>query len=290
MCQKADPDQSELPVRIERLEPMRAARFHAFGRNPEQAAWAALRQWAEPRGLLKDAAAHPVFGFNNPSPASPAEEYGYEFLLGIGAEAATTGDVETVQFEGGWYAVVTHAGLPNPGVWMRLMDWVRHSPHRYRRAHELERPQNPLGPESELVFDLYLPIEPGVALPGSGSKIRGVDFVMYPVSNLTEAARFYREILGLRQEVYSEEWQWAEFNCGNVTLALKGGEKRPEQVTGGRIALAVEDVHAAWTELRSKGVRVLGEPVDYGVCCAVEVLDLDGNTLILHKRADGTCA
>ncbi len=123
----------------------------------------------------------------HPSPTSPAEEYGYEFLLGIGAEAATAGEVETIAFEGGWYAVVTHAGLPNPGVWMRLMDWVRHSPHRYRRAHELERPHNPLVPESELVFDLYLPIEPGAALPGTGIKIRGVDFVVNPVSNLAEA-------------------------------------------------------------------------------------------------------
>jgi predicted enzyme related to lactoylglutathione lyase len=50
----------------------------------------------------------------------------------------------------------------------------------------------------------------------------------------------------------------------------------------------VEDVHAACAELKNKGVRVLAEPVDYGVCCAVEVLDPDGNTVILHKRADGT--
>ncbi len=120
-------------------------------------------------------------------------------------------------------------------------------------------------------------------------KIRGADFVMYQVSNLANAARFYREILGLPQEIYSEEWQWAEFNCGNVTLALKGGEKLPEVIPGGRIALAVDDVYAACAELKGKGARVLGEPVDYSVCRAVEVLDPDRNTLILHQRADGTC-
>ena len=53
-------------------------------------------------------------------------------------------------------------------------------------------------------------------------KIRGVDFVMLAVSDLARAARFYRETLGLPQEVYSEEWQWAEFDCGNLTLSLKG--------------------------------------------------------------------
>jgi predicted enzyme related to lactoylglutathione lyase len=119
-------------------------------------------------------------------------------------------------------------------------------------------------------------------------KIRGTDFVVYQVSDLPRAARFYRETLGLSQETYSEEWQWAEFDCGNVTLALHGGVKLPEQIAGGRIALAVEDVHAACAELKAKGARVVGEPVDYTVCCAVEILDPDGNTVILHKRADGS--
>ena len=111
---------------------------------------------------------------------------------------------------------------------------------------------------------------------------------MYPVSDLARAASFYREVLGLTQEVYGEEWQWAEFNCGNVTLALKGGEKLPERIPGGRIALAVDDIHAAHEELKKRGVRVLTEPHDYGVCWAMEILDPDGNTVILHKRADGT--
>ncbi len=119
-------------------------------------------------------------------------------------------------------------------------------------------------------------------------KIRGTDFVMYQVSDLARAARFYRETLGLAQEAYSEEWHWAEFDCGNVTLALHGGVKLPEQIAGGRLALAVEDVHTAWGELKAKGARVVGEPADYTVCCAAEVLDPDGNTVILHQRADGS--
>ncbi len=119
-------------------------------------------------------------------------------------------------------------------------------------------------------------------------KIRGTDFVMYQVSDLARAARFYRETLGLAQESYSEQWQWAEFNCGNVTLALHGGAELPERITGGRIALAVEDVVAACVELKTKGARVVGEPVDYSVCCAGEILDPDGNAVILHKRADGS--
>ncbi|HXR46805.1 MAG TPA: VOC family protein [Candidatus Limnocylindrales bacterium] len=124
-----------------------------------------------------------------------------------------------------------------------------------------------------------------VALP---MKIRGTDFVMFPVSDLARAAKFYREILGLPQEVYSEEGQWAEFNCGNVTLSLRGGEMLPEKVPGGHIALAVDDVQAASKELQRRGIRMAKEPQDYGCCQAVEILDPDGNRVILHRRADGT--
>ncbi|HKW28183.1 MAG TPA: VOC family protein [Verrucomicrobiae bacterium] len=128
-------------------------------------------------------------------------------------------------------------------------------------------------------------IEPPAGPP---IKIRGTDFVMFPVSDLARAAKFYREILGLPQEVYSEEGQWAEFNCGNVTLSLKGGETLPEKVPGGHIALAVGDVQAACQELKRRGIQITKEPQDYGCCQAVEILDPDGNCVILHRRADGT--
>jgi predicted enzyme related to lactoylglutathione lyase len=88
--------------------------------------------------------------------------------------------------------------------------------------------------------------------------------------------------------VYSEEWQWAEFNCGNVTLSLHGGVKLPKKIYGGGIALAVKDVRTAYAELRKKGVRILKPSNDYSVCWAMEIADPDGNTVTLHQRADGT--
>ena len=119
-------------------------------------------------------------------------------------------------------------------------------------------------------------------------RIRGTDFVIYLVSDLARAASFCCDVLGLPQEVYSEEGKWAEFDCGNITLALKAGEKLPEVITGGRIALAVDDIHAAHEEMKKRGVRIVSEPLDYSVCWAMEILDPDGNLVILHKRADGT--
>ena len=118
-------------------------------------------------------------------------------------------------------------------------------------------------------------------------KIRGVDFVMHQVSVLARAAAFYRETLGLAQEIYSEEGQWAEFNCGNLTLALHGGQPAPA-AGGARLALAVDDIHAAYAELKQKGARVLNEPTDHQVCWHLDVLDPDGNPIMLHHRADGS--
>jgi predicted enzyme related to lactoylglutathione lyase len=119
-------------------------------------------------------------------------------------------------------------------------------------------------------------------------RIRGTDFVMFQVTDLARAARFYRETFDLPQEVYSEDPPWAEFNCGNVTLALDGGVELAGGRASGRIALAVEDVQAAYAELKGKGVPLEGEPVDYGCCKAVIVQDPDGNFVIVHRRADGT--
>lgn len=119
-------------------------------------------------------------------------------------------------------------------------------------------------------------------------RIRATDFIAVPVSDLASAARFYREVLGLRQEMFKPEYQWAEFDTGNVTLCLHGGQ--PAAPAGAiRVALAVDDVAAAAAELAAHGVKLGGPPQDWGVCQFLEVLDPDGNVLLLHHRADGTC-
>ncbi len=117
-------------------------------------------------------------------------------------------------------------------------------------------------------------------------KIRGTDFVMFQVSDMPEAVRFYRETLGLTQEVDTEDF--TEFDCGNVTLSLIRVAEIPDGAGRGHIAFAVDDVQAAYLEMKEKGAHLEGEPVDYGCCKAVTVQDPDRNVVILHRRADGT--
>lgn len=111
---------------------------------------------------------------------------------------------------------------------------------------------------------------------------------MFLVSDLGKAVAFYHDTLELPCEIYSEEYQWAEFDCGNVTLSLKGNSVQQAGKAAGRIALAVEDIFAACEELKEKGILIEKEPVDNGVCWHLEVLDPDGNLIILHRRNDGS--
>ena len=111
------------------------------------------------------------------------------------------------------------------------------------------------------------------------------DFVLVPTQNIERAIEFYGETLGLRRS--NEHPQWAEFELGNVTLALGN----PEQVgwefdplPKGAIAIRVPDVAAARSELEASGILFEGETIDSGVCHMAFFTDRDGNGLLLHHR------
>ena len=78
-----------------------------------------------------------------------------------------------------------------------------------------------------------------------------------------------------------------EFQAGNLTLAVMDPsafgqpEAHPNSVP---IALQVDDVEAARTELQGKGVTFHMEMLDSGVCHQAIFTDPDGNPLILHHR------
>ena len=80
--------------------------------------------------------------------------------------------------------------------------------------------------------------------------------------------------------------QGAEFETGNLTLqvldsAAMGLEYRTNNHP---IALHVDDVEAARTELESRGVVFEADTIDSGVCHMAFFEDPDGNTLLLHHR------
>ncbi len=114
-------------------------------------------------------------------------------------------------------------------------------------------------------------------------EIRKVDFVAIPSQDGERAREFYGSVLGLRQDPKAQFEFWAGDTClGIWEPARVGMEFAPQK--NGHIALHVDDVAAARTELEEKGVEFAGETLDTGVCHMAFFNDPDGNDLMLHRR------
>jgi predicted enzyme related to lactoylglutathione lyase len=120
----------------------------------------------------------------------------------------------------------------------------------------------------------------------STSLVTGTDFVTVPTRDYDAAAEFYGSVLGLP---FGKRWgdrPAGEFETGSLTIAVMqpdafGLEFRPHSLP---IALQVDDVHAARSELEAKGVKFTADTIDSGVCHMAPFEDPDGNALMLHHR------
>ena len=116
-------------------------------------------------------------------------------------------------------------------------------------------------------------------------KVGGVDFAVVFVDDYDAAVGFYRDVLGLEHLDYGKI-PGGEFETGNLTLQVVEASAigREFQPSGHPIALHVEDVEAARSELEAQGVEFSAETLDSGVCHMAFFSDPAGNALMLHKR------
>jgi predicted enzyme related to lactoylglutathione lyase len=120
----------------------------------------------------------------------------------------------------------------------------------------------------------------------AGSLITGVDFVCIPAQNFDAMIAFYGETLGLPLVKRYGSRPGAEYQAGNLTLAIMRTEDFGGTFSSNAmpIALQVADVAIAREQLEAKGVQFVGETFDSGVCWQAICLDPDGNPLSLHHR------
>jgi catechol 2,3-dioxygenase-like lactoylglutathione lyase family enzyme len=116
--------------------------------------------------------------------------------------------------------------------------------------------------------------------------VTGTDFVTVFVKDFDAASGFYGQTLGLERSAEYGRIPGAEFETGNLTLqvmdsAAVGIEFAPSKHP---IALHVDDVEAARSELEEQGIEFKGQTIDSGVCHMALFEDPDGNTLMLHHR------
>jgi catechol 2,3-dioxygenase-like lactoylglutathione lyase family enzyme len=112
-------------------------------------------------------------------------------------------------------------------------------------------------------------------------QVEQVDFITVPTRDVSRAIAFYRDVLGLP----ASEFTPGEVEAANVTLSFWNPEADGEDFVPnvGGFGLRVGDVAAAVEEVRAAGAEVVGVE-DTGVCHMGFVKDLDGNTVILHRR------
>jgi predicted enzyme related to lactoylglutathione lyase len=120
----------------------------------------------------------------------------------------------------------------------------------------------------------------------SAPVITGVDFVTVPAEDFDASVHFYGTVLGLPFVKRWGDMPGAEFQAGNLTLAVMeptafGQEFRPHALP---IAFQVDDVAAARSQLEAQGVRFVSDMIDSGFCHQAIFLDPAGNALDLHHR------
>jgi catechol 2,3-dioxygenase-like lactoylglutathione lyase family enzyme len=121
---------------------------------------------------------------------------------------------------------------------------------------------------------------------GAVSLVARTDFVFLPITSFGRAESFYAGVLGLECSKRYRGELGGEFETGNVTIQVVDMAKigREFASAGGGIALRVDDVEAARSELQGQGVEFEGDILDSGVCHQAFFRDPDGNLLILHHR------
>jgi catechol 2,3-dioxygenase-like lactoylglutathione lyase family enzyme len=118
------------------------------------------------------------------------------------------------------------------------------------------------------------------------SLITGTDFIAIGTKDFDKAVQFYGEVLGLPEGKRWGKMPAAEFETGNLTIAVLQSDAFgiDFQPTTHPIEFHVDDFEGAKRELESRGVEFRGDTIDSGVCNQAFFQDPDGNLLAIHNR------
>jgi catechol 2,3-dioxygenase-like lactoylglutathione lyase family enzyme len=116
--------------------------------------------------------------------------------------------------------------------------------------------------------------------------VSGTDFICVPVDDIDKAREFYGDTLGLEFGKQWGEMPGVEYETGNLTIAVMQSDAFGQEFAPHThpIALQVEDVEAARSELEGKGIEFAQDTIDSGVCHMAFFADPFGNGLMLHHR------
>jgi len=119
-----------------------------------------------------------------------------------------------------------------------------------------------------------------------GKVLKRVQCVYYTVKDMNRAVAFYESTFGLKLK-FRDGDRWAQFDGGNVSIALASPEESASLDGGAVTALEVDDLVPYEQKLTSSGCEIV-QRRDMGSHGRVLAFrDLDGNIVQLFAKAAG---
>lgn len=129
---------------IKNLPDQRAACYCYYGRNPEEGAFAIMKEWVMKRGIDFQSDNYRIFGYNAPDSDPAGEEYGYEVCITIPEDMEIQDEkIHVKTLRGGRFAVISLKPGKDLGEeiikgWQRFSRWLEGSQYCYGGAQWLE--------------------------------------------------------------------------------------------------------------------------------------------------------
>ncbi len=115
--------------------------------------------------------------------------------------------------------------------------------------------------------------------------IKGIAFVVYAVTDMPRAKKFYEGVLGLKTNGdFPGSENWVEYAVGSDTLTLGCSPEWKPSSDGAVVALEVDNVVQMAEELKSKGVSFKLEPQNFPSCNMAVIYDPDKNLIMIHQK------
>jgi catechol 2,3-dioxygenase-like lactoylglutathione lyase family enzyme len=111
--------------------------------------------------------------------------------------------------------------------------------------------------------------------------IQGIDIMGFRVDDPAQSIAFYRDVIGMVPTQIDEQGRGAEFTLSDGTTF--GVFHLPGAPAGGGFLFAVDDINAAVTHYRTKGLEI-SDVSEGPVCFMAFTADPEGNRIIIHQR------
>jgi predicted enzyme related to lactoylglutathione lyase len=115
-------------------------------------------------------------------------------------------------------------------------------------------------------------------------QIKEFAFVFHPVTDVARARNFYEQLLGLKIGLQIEfapgQW-WIEYDIAGQALAISNAMPG---APASSLTLEVVDLDAALAAIRSAGVALACDVMEFPPCRMFAIKDPDGNQIGLHQK------